>query len=56
MKSVFIAVRGTLAVGALLVLFAAAPASSAGPRDRHHERFLDRIIVWLQGRISIPPG
>lgn len=33
----------------------AANAVSAMPREGA-ERLIDRIIVWLQSRLSIPPG
>lgn len=55
MRSVFTRVPPTATLAVLIVLLATT-AAAAAPRDRQADRFIDRVITWLQSRISIPPG
>lgn len=56
MRSVFRGMRRGAALAVVVVLLTAGDAA-ASPREKEQkDRLVDRIVVWLQGRVSIPPG
>jgi len=40
----------------MVLLTTAAAAATPRERERNKDRLIDRIVVWLQSRVSIPPG
>lgn len=57
MRSVFSGMRRGVALAvAMVLLTTAAAAATPRERERDKDRLIDRIVVWLQGRLSIPPG
>jgi len=57
MRSVFSGMRRGVALAvAMVLLTTAAAAATPRERERNKDRLIDRIVVWLQSRVSIPPG
>jgi len=57
MRSVFSGMRRGVALAVVMVLLTtAAAAATPRERERNKDRLIDRIVVWLQNRVSIPPG